>query len=198
MATKYVPLVATSLEQGASYHRVPHGYPELVRLDDPAKWVMTDLKMIQAFTIEPEATIEAANIKMIACGVRLLLVTNTLRDIIGLITATDILGEKPMQFLGKVGGTHRDILVSDIMTPQASLEVLHMVDVERARVGNIVETLKRSGRQHALVVDINEQGMTQKVRGIFSGTQISRQMGVVLEVPEIAHNFAELEQTLAH
>jgi CBS domain containing-hemolysin-like protein len=196
--SKYSFLSSTMLEVGASYHRILENEVEIVGLDDPAVRVMTDLKNVPAITIEPGLSIDAANHKMIASGVRMLLVTDAWEHVLGIITATDILGEKPIQHLGKVGGDHRDILVQDIMTPQSALEVLQMVDIERAQVGDIVETLKRAGRQHAAVVEIDESNMAQKIRGIFSSTQISRQLGIKLDLPEIASSFAEVEQALAH
>ena len=195
--TKYTALTSTILESEKTYHRAPKNDIEEVTLDSPAVMVMTDLKLVQAVTIEPTIPVEKANQKMIATGVRLLLVTDTSCQIIGLITATDILGEKPMQFIGKRGGTFSDITVQDIMTPNATVEVLQMADVEKAVVGDIVETLKRVGRQHTLVVDIDESNLNQNARGIFSSTQISRQMGIKLDVPEIVTSFAELEKALS-
>ncbi len=194
----HTPLTSTTLDLDATYHQPLHQSDKPITLEDPATRVMTDLKAISAVTVEPGASIELANLKMISCAVRLLLVTDIEQKIVGVITASDILGEKPMQHLGKVGGSHRDIQVKDIMTPHDSLEVVLMTDVERAHVGSIIATLMRVGRQHALVVDIDKTTMSQKVRGIFSSTQISRQMETNIEVPEIAHNFAELEHALAH
>jgi len=70
-----------------------------------------------------------------------------------------------------------------------------MVDVENARVGDIVETMKRVGRQHALVIDLTEDKQ-QVVRGLFSTKQISRQLGINIDPTEVAKTFAELEAAL--
>ena len=101
-----------------------------------------------------------------------------------------------MRFLQQMGGTHADILVRDIMTPQRELEVLKLSDVSVAKVGHVLATLKASGRQHAMVVDVNDDG-TQAVRGIFSATQIARQLGVQQpQFTEVARTFAEIEAAL--
>ena len=50
------------------------------------------------------------------------------------------------------------------------------MDVERAKVGGVLETLKRVGRQHALVIDVDEETLSQRICGIFSTTHISRLM----------------------
>jgi hypothetical protein len=133
---------------------------------------------------------------MIQRGVRLLLVLDPDRRVVGLLTATDILGEKPMKVVAERGCRHGDIVVSDIMTPQERLEVLDMADVAGARVGHIVATLTASGRQHAMAVDRDARGM-ETVRGLFSATQIARQLGAAVPTMERARTFAEIKSALA-
>ena len=53
-----------------------------------------------------------------------------------------------------------------------------MLSVRNAQVGHIVATLKALARQHALVVEVDAQSKEQRVRGIFSTSQISKQLGV--------------------
>ena len=74
--------------------------------------------------------------------------------------------------------------------------MLRMQDVRRAHVGHIVATLKDATRQHAIVVDTDSAGQ-QRVRGVFSVTQIARQLGVSLQTSEIARTFSEIEAHLA-
>jgi hypothetical protein len=83
-------------------------------------------------------------------------------------------------------------MVSDVMTVQSDLEVLSYEDVLKANVGSILATLKKSGRQHAIVVEENAGG-GQTVRGLFSATQIARQLGVRINTAEVAKIFAEIE-----
>jgi hypothetical protein len=59
-------------------------------------------------------------------------------------------------------------------------------------VGDILTTLKTAGRQHAIVVEENADG-TQTVRGLFSATQIARQLGVQLNTAEVVKIFSEIE-----
>lgn len=194
--SNYNTLKHGSLEAGATYRRPPQVLPERVTLDDPATHVMTDFTKVAAVTMGPCATIGAATQRMIATGVRLLFVCDQYNAVIGVVTATDLQGERPMQYLKEVGGKRDDIFLRDIMTPQERLDVLEMSDVERARVGDIVQTLQRFGRQHALVVDRDEQGR-QIIRGLFSSTQISRQLGTNIEPTAVANSFAEVNAALA-
>jgi predicted transcriptional regulator len=195
MSQNYNPLSHKRLETGATYQRPPQRLPDRVHADSPATDVMTDFLKVAAMTIGPCASLEDANQRMIASGIRLLFVTGRDNEILGVITATDILGEKPMKYLQEVGGKREDIFVRDIMTGQDHLDVLCMPDVQRATVGDIVETMKRVGRQHALVVDRTADDR-QIVRGMFSTKQISKQLGITIETAEVAKTFAELEAAL--
>lgn len=189
------PLPYRPMEVGITFQRPPQRLPERVTADSPAKDVMTDFSKVAAVTIGPCGTIGAANERMIASGVRLLLVIDQRNKILGVITSHDLSGEKPMKYLQEVGGKREDIYVRDIMTPQEQLEVVHMVDVEKSSVGDIVETLKQVSRQHALVVELDED-KNQMLRGLFSASQISKQLGITIESNETARTFAELEQAL--
>lgn len=157
---------------------------------------MTDFKQVGAAVISPQDTLEQAESFMIRRGVRLLLVLDDLQRLVGIITAADILGEKPIALAQEHRVRHSDMLVADIMTPANQLEVLDLAAVKSARVGQIIATLERARRQHALVVQVEEPDR-HVVRGIFSLTQIARQLGVPLELPAQAPSFAELEATLA-
>jgi len=162
----------------------------------PALLVMTDLRQQVAFTIEPNASIDRALQRMKTVGVRLLFVVNPEKDIVGLITSTDILGEKPLQFHQELQLRHDEIMVRDIMSPHGRLEALQMDDVMRATVGDIVATLRAVGRRHALVLDADPLSGRPAVRGIFSVSQIGKQLGYVIETPEIANTFAQVEMAL--
>lgn len=195
MTQAYAPLFHTHLSPRAGY-ATPAPQIKRVSTDSPAIDVMTDLQRVVPITVTPHVSVEFANQRMMAGGVRLLLVIDENKWVIGLITASDILGEKPLQYLRRRGGTFGDILVQDIMTPQERLDVLRHSDVLNARVGDIIETLKHFGRQHALVVEQGETNGDQYIRGIFSATQISRQLGQRVVPAEIATTFAALEAAL--
>jgi CBS domain-containing protein len=164
--------------------------------EDSALVVMTDLNKIKAFTIESIASIDFANSKMIACGVRLLFVMNADDVLVGLITASDLFGETPITHMQKHGGLREDILVQDIMTPRAKLKTLQMADVIKAKVGDIIETMKDFGRQHILVVDKQGDESNERICGLFSTTQISRQLGIEINLSPRASTFAEFKSSM--
>jgi CBS-domain-containing membrane protein len=196
MTQPYLPLSRSVLAPKAKYCR-PAVPTHKVTMESPALAVMTDLERVRAVTIGPANSIELANQRMLDAGVRLLLVVDGEQRVVGLITATDLLGEKPLKYQQHNRMSFGDILVQDIMTRREYLDVLRMREVFHARVGDIVATLKSCGRQHALVVERDGDSDAQRIRGIFSATQIGRQLGMHIIPGEIASTFAELEAVLS-
>ena len=197
MIKEYSALQVIPLKIGSSFVRPVQILPERVRLSDPATSVMTDLSKVSLVSVGARTSMDSANAKMIRYGVRMLLVLDDNEQLAGLLTATDVLGEKPMRFLQNMGGTHDDIMVRDIMTTQRELEVMKIDDVQHAKVGQVVATLKKSNRQHALVAVGGVDGK-QTVCGMFSITQIARQLGAQIQSFELARTFAEIEAVIAH
>jgi CBS domain-containing protein len=194
--TNYKPLSMTRMRAGVVV-QPPVEELKPVRLDSPAIDVMTDLRQVAAATIRPDSTIAQANRAMIARGVRLLLVIDVTGAVLGLITARDIVGEKPVNLLRETHGRHGELTVYDLMVPTLAIDVLDIDVVRRVEVGHIIETLKDAGRQHALVVDRDPLTREVFVRGIFSATQIGRQLGAPIATFSVAHTFAEIEAELA-
>lgn len=193
MTSEYRMLPASPLQKGASYLRPRQQVAGSVSLDQPALSVMTDFAVVTAHTILPLESIEAARTKMIHHGVRLLLVTDDQNQILGLITSTDLTSERPMQVIQTQGIRHADVLVKDVMTPREKLEVICMDDLQTAKVGDVVSTLKGQGRQHALVVE-RQADRSQVLRGMFSASQIGRQLDMTIHTVPVARSFADIAQ----
>jgi CBS domain-containing protein len=194
----YHPLPQSGLRSSAGYRLPDRSAGVPVSVESAAIEVMTDLRQVTPVTIASFATIQQATQTMIAYGVRLFVVDDQ-RRVLGLITSTDILGERPMQFSQQRGIRHDEVLVRDLMTPEERLEAIDLDVVLHAHVGDIAATLKQSGRQHALVVNESAEktgGGGQVVCGIFSLTQIARQLGIALEMGAIGHTFAEIESAI--
>ncbi len=194
----YGPLRHSTAEAGERYE-LPGLAGSTVRIDSPATEVMTDLRRVTPVTIAPATSVIDTHHEMITRGVRSLFVVDDAPAILGIVTATDISGERPVQVAYSRGIRYSDVPVRDIMTPAERLEVLDLVDVAGARVGDVIATLKLAGRQHALVVEPvdPERPGARTVRGIFSLTHIARQLGIPPENAQgIARTFAEIESAI--
>ena len=188
---EYSALKLVSVPSGSRVvHREP---PARVSLDDPAFAVMTDLREVSAVTTRPEEPMYRAHQSMIERGVRLLFVLAPEGSLAGVITATDVLGDKPVRFAQARGVSHAEVTVADVMTPAAMLEAVPIQDVAQMRVGHIVATLKAVRRQHLMVAEDGGRA----VRGLFSASQIARQLGMELQTFAVASTFAEIEAALA-
>ncbi len=206
------PLPVLPLREQATLYQSNQSFPEAVTLESPALDVMTDLTLTPAHVVDPAASVEEANARMIRQAVRLLFVTDARRHLLGIITATDILGNRTMQVMLARGVARPEVSVREVMTSRERLEAIDIQDVRGAKVGHILATLKEAGRQHALVVEVDSYEPTlherltgelqayfsQRVRGLFSATQIARQLGLQPQPGEIATTFAEVESMLAH
>ena len=194
MSNRFPSLSHIPLQPGSTCARPPE-LPPLVHLDSPALEVMTDFEHVWAVTTSAEIGIDDALETMKTKGVRLLLVTDEHHAIIGLVTANDIQGEKPIKLAQASGLRRSQITVAQIMTPQADIEALNFISVRNAQVGHIVATLHALERQHALVVEVDEAAGSHKVRGLFSTSQISKQVGHdVSETMTAAHSLAEIRR----
>lgn len=187
---EYSALTLAPLASGARIAS-PHSQGR-VALDDPAFAVMTDLREVTAATTTPGEAMSRAHAQMIQRGVRLLFVLDAQASIVGVITATDLLGEKPMRFMQSRGVAHTEIQVSDLMTPASMLEAIPVQDVAQMRVGHIVATHKAVRRQHIMVA---EDG-GRRVRGLFSAAEVARRLGLELQTMEVAQTFADIEAAL--
>lgn len=187
---EYSALTLVRLAAGARVAE-PQG-PDRVTLDDPAFAVMTDLRSVPAATTTPGESMARAHALMIQRGVRLLFVVDPSGALAGVITATDLLGEKPMTFMQSRGVAHTEITVADIMTPASMLEAIPLQDVAQMRVGHIVATHRAVRRQHIMVA---EDG-GRRVRGLFSAAQVARQLGLELHTMEVAQSFADVKAAL--
>lgn len=193
--SSYKPIRSHKLTPGTGHHQP--GPVQLVRADSPAIEVMTDLQRVPAATIAADATLAEATQAMINRAVRLLFCVDKNGGLLGLITARDTMGERPIKLIQERGGKHGELQVRDLMVPADDIDVLDYADVMQAEVGHVVATLKSFGRQHALVVDRDPATGNETLRGIFSATQISRQLDVPVQPFEVARTFAEIEAALA-
>jgi CBS domain-containing protein len=202
---EYHPLPIRELGVDASFRRPTQAQASRVEVESPALQVMTDLARISPATIRPPAPLAGANQFMITRGVRLLLVVDDSETVVGVITATDILGERPLVVATGRGLRRDELTVADVMTPAEQVQVVALADVEGARVGHVLEMLRRTGRQHALVVDFDSLPPTPlapparrtMVRGIFSISQIAHQLGIALQTGgEVARTFSEIESAI--
>ncbi|WP_248885572.1 CBS domain-containing protein [Igneacidithiobacillus siniensis] len=191
--TRFRPLQIHHLHVDSRLTYFDNGLPVHVSVNDSALKVMTDLRRVPAVTVHPDLTVDAALQRMVHAGVRMLFVVDAMGDLVGMVTARDLMGEKPVRIAAREQVQRDQVQIGDIMVRRGQIEVLDFAEVQRSSVGDLVQTMKQMGRQHALVEEKDQQPC---VRGVFSLSQIARQLGVQIETGGAVQSFSELEQLL--
>ena len=168
MTTFMHTLKPLELPREARILQPPRIRADKVTAESPALAVMTDLRKVRVITINPETPLNAALMVMINAKVRLLIAIDKAGVIVGLVSAQDVMGEKPLRVANE-DRIHRDaVTVQQVMTHSSDVRPLNMPDVEHASVSDIVMHLIESHKQHALVVEPAGESDGFHACGIFS------------------------------
>ena len=116
----------------------------------------------------------------------------------GLVTAADVGGggDRQMQLVHNRQARFDELTVADVMTELSTLEAVDYDGLKAARVRNVVTTLKRSGRDHLLVVERARADSPRRVRGLISRAQVERQLEALIDLTPIATSFSEIGRAL--
>lgn len=175
MATDYTPIPQSVLDQPTTISQPNNSFAPAIHEDSPAFLVMSDLRLTAPATTSEQASLREANQLMITRAVRMLLVLDHTQQLSGIVTSNDLLGEKPLKHTQRHRCTTSDITVKDVMIPLGSIEILDYSDIQSAKVGDIIATLKKSKRHHALIADYQDDGNCT-ICGTFSLSHISQML----------------------
>ena len=141
---------------------------------DPALSVMTDFRERSSVTVSETLTIDAALDHMKHTGVRCAFaVDEAQRLVVGLITAYDIMGEKPMRHMQATSTARSHVLVRDLMTRLPELQVVDVRLVERHTVAAVARLFDETLLTHIVVTEQDEHG-APRLRGILSASKVRR------------------------
>jgi CBS domain containing-hemolysin-like protein len=153
---------------------IPGTDPWHARGEDPALTVMTDFRERASITVADTDPIDAALEHMKHTGVRCAFAVDAERHlVIGLITAYDISGERPMRLMQSQKVKRGALLVRDLMQPLREWRVLNVEDLERATVASVERIFDATGLTHIPVMERNLQGEL-RLRGLLSSAKIKR------------------------
>jgi CBS domain-containing protein len=153
---------------------VPGADPWYVNGGDAATTVMTDFSERHSVTVAAAAPLDAALDHMKHTGVRCAFVLDdTAQRVIGMITAYDIMGDRPMQIMQATEVSRAELSVRNLMRALPDCPLLTMADVARATVGEIMRLFEESGLTHIPVVESIDGGQL-RLRGMFSAARLRR------------------------
>jgi CBS-domain-containing membrane protein len=173
-----------------------------ISTDSPAISALIDCNSPFTLSIDESTQIDHALEFMKYNHIGVLFVTQE-DSIVGIITANDIIGEKPMLYLLAHEGpssacTRADVLVRDLMEPIEQLALIKYDALKLAKIGDILETFKKTGEYYLLVVDAEASNNDIIVRGLLSAMTIEKLLGIHLDITKIPTSFSEVEHSLAH
>ncbi|MDE1713797.1 CBS domain-containing protein (plasmid) [Chromobacterium amazonense] len=198
MANEYQPLPTLTLPRATDLVQLEQRPHPPINMQSPALSVMTDLRLVNPVGIRGGADLREAHQRMISHGIRLLFVHDDDGSLLGIVTAVDLLGERPIQCMKEHGKHHADLQVSDVMTPRDRLDALRLEDVAAANVGQLIATMKQLGRQHALVLEINPGNGHYEVCGLFSTSHMARLLGMPLSFIRVPQALSEIQYSLLY
>ncbi|MBN8473319.1 CBS domain-containing protein [Sulfuritalea sp.] len=153
---------------------IPGADPWYVSEGDEALSVMIDFRSRSSVTVLENDNIDDALEHLKHTGVRCAFVVNQKKqEVVGMLTAHDVLGEKPQQHSHFCGGDRSDIQVKDIMQKIGEWRVADIWEIERSTVEDILNIFNNTGLSHLPVVETTADGQ-RRLRGLFSFAKIKR------------------------
>jgi len=171
LAEHHSALTRYRLPLGACLLELPCG-----NLEESAVRAMIDFRAVRAISILPSAGIEKAATLMNSCRVHLLFVKDEKRQVLGIVTGTDLHEERLAAAMREQDVARSGLVVAHVMTPADRLEALDFAEVSQAQLGRVVASLRASKRKHALVFDRDSTGRTV-IRGLFAASYLARYIG---------------------
>lgn len=193
MPQQYALLSTTHLQKETHFIH-PERLPEIVHLESPALHVFTDFRVKEPAKTLLDTRLHDALEEMKHRGVKSLLVVDSNDFILGLVSSRDIQGVKAGIAARENDVKPTEVTVRMVMTPAEKVLVLEMKDLSNARVGHIVRLIHDHGVQHLLVVEHLDNH--QIVRGVFSASRISRQLGTDVSGDLSSHSIAEISKRI--
>jgi len=153
---------------------IPGFEPWYVRASNPALSVMIDFRTRSSVTVPETASLDDALEHMKHAGVRCAFVIDKTRNaVVGMITAYDILGEKPQQHMHFTRLSHDEVQVKDIMQKISDWRVVDIKDLEQSTVGDVLEVFNETGVTHLQVMETTENNES-RLRGLLSFAKVKR------------------------
>lgn len=173
--------------------------PKVQRLalpHDSALSLLTDLHHSACVVASHRDGLDETLHLMLRAGVRMVFVAGADGELVGMVAAEDIQGERPVLRASSHRIPHHELTLSDVMVPVTHWDVVELSQVRTARLGDIAATMHEHGLRYLLVVQ-HKEGQTM-LRGLFSARRLEMAMNTTIEHDLHSRSFAELEQALGH
>lgn len=141
----------------------------------PALALMTDFLSTAVMTIDASASLGEAECRMRGCDFGLLIVLDESSCVMGVIDAHDLRGERAAWPDEQPRRAPGELRVVDLVTRLRDLDTLDLATLATATPAQMVETLRRSGRDHLLVIEPSDTAVTGRLRGVVTRVRAEQQ-----------------------
>ena len=149
-------------------------------LESPASEVFTDFKQHKALVVLANTPAPRALEMMMQEHVKMKVVLSTDGEFVGVISTNELTERKIVSEVAK-GSLRDDVLVSDLMISRDSLKAFDFDELKKARVRDVIQSLKGNGLQHCLVVDHH----LEQIRGVISSSDIARKLHLPIQIDNL-------------
>lgn len=188
--SKYALLKTKGLTHQVPFVHTKQEWPP-VMLDDPAISVLVDFTKHPPYSTTEDTYIQTALQQMKILKVRSLFVLDAHDRILGHIAARDIQGPKAAMVAGQYGVKPSEVTVKMLMIPCENMVTLQFGELSNARVGHIVRLFHDLSVNYIYVVD-HDQSDVEVMRGMFSISRLSQQLGENMTGDFSSHSVAEM------
>jgi len=164
----------------------PEEFDEIT-INSPAVSVFTDFKKHKPQEIDSDIPAVQVKFLMQKSHVRLKLVVDKQSELLGTISL-DQLSDQNFLILQNKGLGRGDILVKNLMTPREEIKALEYKELMTSTIADVIETLKKDGVQHCLVVESKEH----QIRGVISTSDIARRLHISLDIETKTASFVDV------
>lgn len=155
----------------------PHAAPDVVDAHASALKVLTDFNEHKPLVVNHNMHAIDAEEAMRRQHVRLKLVVDDREEFVGTVCLADL---NEQEILKKIayGYDRYELTVADFMRPRHAVKSLDFLEVQQARIIDLIETLKAIDQQHCLVLDREKHC----IRGLISASDVARKMKLSLDM----------------
>ena len=147
---------------------------DLIHLEDPATTIYTDYNQKRCRIVSQSDKLEYAEYIMQRDSTHELVVEDSDRVVVGILSTTDVMGPKALTAANKQRVHHDDLTVKAVMTPLDKTPIIDAGILVHAKVGNIIATMNDRKAKFLLVSKETKDGY--ELAGLFSLVTISQQL----------------------
>lgn len=167
-----------------------HPKDTLLDLSSPALSVVRDFELAPPLLIEGSTPIKDAAQIMQRSHVNFKLVVDQNNQLAGTLSYAQVSLQSQMAKLAE-GYDIPTMKVNDVMNPIEQLQALEYIDLKKATVGHVLNTLSQYGLQYCLVVNSKEKN----IRGLICADEVARKINIPINLKRKT-NFVDLFKEL--